>query len=125
MDDGSHLPFENNKRYGVQNTGAHDVKVCQRAASRGEPALDSGDVLILGYKEYAWIDVEPGANYYAWSQSQDSYFSRRGSDEIMARGRPRHLRVFLEGYETSMENSPKTIEEAIPLIDSWSPPRRS
>ena len=23
-------------------------------------------------KEYAWIDVEANANYYAWSQSQDS-----------------------------------------------------
>ena len=63
FDDGSHLPFENNKRYGVQNTGAHDVKVCQRAASRGEPNVDTGDVLILGYKEYAWIDVEANANY--------------------------------------------------------------
>ena len=41
FDDGSHLPFENNKRYGVQNTGAHDVKVCQRAASRGEPNVDT------------------------------------------------------------------------------------
>ena len=33
----------------------------------------------------------------------------------MARGRPRHLRVFLEGYEKAWKTA-KTLEEAIPLL---------
>lgn len=33
----------------------------------------------------------------------------------MGRGRPRHLRVFLEGYEKSWKKA-KTLEEAIPLL---------
>ena len=33
----------------------------------------------------------------------------------MARGRPRHLRVFLEGYEKAWKKA-KTLEEAIPLL---------
>ena len=72
FDDGSQLVLENNKRYGVQNTGGDDVKICQRASSRGEPDLDTGDMLLIGHKEYAWIDVEANANYYAWSVGQDS-----------------------------------------------------
>ena len=72
FDDGSQLVLEDNKRYWVQNTGAHDVKICQRASSRGEPDLDTGDTLLIGHKGNAWINVEPGANYYAWSLGQDS-----------------------------------------------------
>ena len=72
FDDGSQLVLENNKRYGVQNTGGDDVKICQRAVSRGAPDFRYWGYVLIGHKEYAWIDIEPGANYYAWSVGQDS-----------------------------------------------------
>ena len=72
FDDGTQLAFEDNKRYQVQNIGGDDVKICQRATSRGEPDLDSNDALLLGHKEDAWIDVEANANYFAWSVGKDS-----------------------------------------------------
>ena len=45
LDDGTHFPIENNKSYAAQNTGASEVRISERAATRGMPSIETDDVL--------------------------------------------------------------------------------
>ena len=72
LDDGTHFPIVDSKKYEMVNTGGEDIKVCGRSASRGEPDLDTQDMLLIGHKVSFWLEPEPDINYYAWSSGQDS-----------------------------------------------------
>ena len=71
-DDGAHFSILDSKKYEMVNTGGDDIKVCARSVSRGEPDLDTHDVLLIGHKVSFWLEPEAGYNYFAWSFSQDS-----------------------------------------------------
>lgn len=72
LDDESHFPIENDKRYAIQNTGAGEVRISERADTRGLPDIGSNDVVKAGNREWTYIDTKPDYNYYVWAIGQDS-----------------------------------------------------
>ena len=72
LDDGSHFIIEDDKEYGVQAIGGHDVKITSRATSRGVPDLESDDVVVVANKVMVYVQTKPDENYYIWSEGQDS-----------------------------------------------------
>ena len=72
LDDGTPSPIEDNKRYAVQNTGAGEVRISERADTRGMPSIESNDVMKAGNREWTYIDTKPNSNYYVWALGQDS-----------------------------------------------------